>query len=126
MARTRSKKLAIVEDRSDEALNRIRDAERRALKASERQAFQEMQKRAPEDDGEYKRGLETEVPANRLQLYMAAKAPHSHLVEYGTGPRSTASGANRGQMKGFKVLRKSALKMRREVMSNLESELKNV
>ncbi len=123
MAKTRAKKLAIVEDRSDEALNRIRDAERRALNASKRQALQEMGKRAPENEGEYKNGLEVEVPANRLQLYMIAKAPHSHLVEYGSGPRTTKIGANRGQMKGYGVLRKSALRMRREVMSNLKTEL---
>jgi hypothetical protein len=122
----RSKKLAIIEDRSNVALNRIRDAERRALNASKRQALQEMLKRAPVDSGEYKNGLETEVPANRLQLFMIAKAPHSVFVEYGTGPRNTESGAMRGQMKGFGVLRKSALRMRREVMSNLKIEVKGV
>jgi hypothetical protein len=123
----RAKKLLVeFEDHSLEALNSIRDAQRRALNRCKSPAMQEMRKRAPNDvTGNYSAGLDVEIPRKWLQLWLMNSAPHSHLVEYGTTQRQTKGGENRGSMKSFGVLRKSALKMRRVVMGNLVSELRN-
>ncbi|MFP4427587.1 MAG: HK97 gp10 family phage protein [Spirochaetaceae bacterium] len=127
-----------LEDLTAEMLNAERDAQRRALNIAAKQAEREMDKRAPEDEGDYKRGLFAEVPDNKLQLIMGAKytgrmaggSNHAHLIEFGTGPRFTRSGAYRGAMpskgRGTAVIRKSALVVRRYVVSLVTRELKGV
>jgi len=49
--------------------------------------------------GKLARSVRTIYPASNLLIGIAqAKAPHSHLYEFGTEQRRTASGANRGRM----------------------------
>lgn len=125
-------------DFTREMLNDERDAQRRALNKAAIQAEQELEKRAPVDEGDYKRGLFAEAPNNKLQLVMGAKytgrksggSNHAHLIEFGTGPRFTRSGAYRGEMpskgRGTGVIRKSALAVRRYIVNLISRELGGV
>lgn len=136
MAR-RSRYNVTIEDYSDEMLNATRDAERTVLERLEPVADQELRDRADRivDDktGNYKRNLFAEVSDRRLELVMGAKyggrgaggANHAHLIEFGTGQRTTRSGANRGEMPKFGVIRKAALKLRRQVFAEVVAGLKS-
>lgn len=120
----RAKRVVVTEDLTREALNEIRDSERQALTESAPQAMNELTKRAPRDDGDYISKLFVEVPPRKLQMYLGNDARHAHLVEFGSGPRFTTSGAYRGEMPAIGVLRKSALKMRRVVLAALLRKLR--
>ena len=70
---------------------------RRILDAAERIA--------PRDTGAYIRGLRIveDLDTDR-RVCASATAPHSHLVEWGTGPRQTQAGRSTGAMPKMRVL----------------------
>lgn len=138
MASRRRRYNVVIEDFSDEMLNATRDAERRALESLAPDALRELRARADrvvnEKSGNYRRNLFAEASDRRLELTMGARysgrgaggANHAHLIEYGTGPRQTRAGANRGQMPKPRsgVIRFAALKMRRQIYAQVLSALK--
>lgn len=125
-------------DYSDEMLNATRDAERRALESAAPDALRELQARADrvvdEKTGNYRQSLFSEVSDRRLELVMGARyggrgaggGNHAHLIEFGTGPRRTRSGADRGSMPKPRsgVIRFAALKLRRKIYADVLSSLK--
>jgi hypothetical protein len=60
---------------------------------------------APEVTGAYKRGLKVveDLDTDR-RVTASATAPHSHLVEWGTGPRTTEEGRSTGAMPKLRVM----------------------
>lgn len=54
----------------------------------------------PERSGNLRRGVKVTVASSRasVRAVVVSASPHAHLYEFGTGPRQTRSGANRGVM----------------------------
>lgn len=125
MARRRRSQV-VIEDLSEEMLNATRDAERVALNNIAPQARQELHSRAARNEhtGNYSKSLFAEVPSRRLELVMGSSAPHAHLVEFGTGPRETRTGASRGSMPKLGVIRRAARKMRKVAFQSVVAQLK--
>ncbi len=124
---TRRRKNIVVEDRSREVLNEIRDTERQVMNKLRLEALEELQTRGRRHQGptgNYNAEFFAEVEDSHIGLRMGNAASHAHLVELGTGVRSTATGANRGVMPAFGVIRKSALAFRRTVFDAVEKALK--
>jgi hypothetical protein len=128
MARKNRRKLVVTEDLTQEALDDIRDAERRVFDRLAPDWQRDLERRAGKhvETGDYANSMFSEVEKKSIAMRGGSSAPHAHLVEHGTGPRANAKGANRGVMPGFGVIRKSALAMRRKVFDEVERELKRV
>jgi hypothetical protein len=128
MARKNRRQLVVTEDLTQEVLNDVRDAERRVFNRIAPEFQRELERRAGKhvETGNYSNSMFAEVDKKALVMRGGSSAPHAHLVELGTGPRQTDSGANRGTMPGFGVIRKSALAIRRKVFDEVEQELKRV
>jgi Bacteriophage HK97-gp10, putative tail-component len=60
---------------------------------------------APRETGAYIRGLRVveDLDTNR-RVTASALAPHSHLVEFGSGPRITSEGRSTGAMPKLRVM----------------------
>lgn len=124
----RRRRQIVIEDATDEMLNDERDAQRRVLERSVQQYEEELDKRASryEHTGNYRAGMFVEVEKRQLAIKGGNSAPHAHLLEYGSGPRSTKAGADRGAMPKIGVIRKASLAMRRKIFDDLAEELKRV
>lgn len=118
----------VIEDLTQEMLNDERDAQRRVLERMTQPFRQELEKRARKhvNRGQYADSMFSEVDDNALILRGGSTDPVAILIEKGTGPRSTGSGAGRGVMPKDAVIRKSALAIRRKVYDEVERELRNV
>lgn len=122
------RKAVVIEDLSSDMLNAERDAQRRVLNRMAEPFKQELEKRARKhvDSGDYAGSMFAEVDKKALVLRGGSDDPVAALVEYGTGPRTTDNGANRGIMPNDAVIRKSALAIRRKVYDEIEKELRRV
>jgi hypothetical protein len=128
MARKNRRQLVVTDDLTLEVLNDVRDAERRVFNRIAPDYQRELERRAGKyvETGNYAASMFAEVDKNALVMRGGSSAPHAHLIEKGTGPRSTDDGATRGVMPGFGVIRKSSLAMRRKVFDEIEKELRRV
>lgn len=62
-------------------------------------AATEIALRYPTRSGTLARRVRTEYPSSTVLVgIVRSAAPHAHLVEFGTKPRQTSTGANRGVM----------------------------
>ena len=64
----------------------------------------EAKRIAPKDQGSYKKGLRMVHDRRQDLITASGTAPHSHLVEWGTGPRTTSDGRSTGAMPKLRVL----------------------
>lgn len=125
------RKNIVVEDLSQDVLNDVRDTERRVFNRLQPRALNELQRRGVTGPtGNYNRGFFAEVDPDSIALYMGNDAPHAYLVEFGTGPRTTKAGENRGEMpktgRRRGIVRKAALAFRRTVFDAVEEALRRV
>ena len=90
-------------------------------------AAQDMAREYPKATGKLIRSIRTIYPASQLLIGIVnAKAPHSHIVDFGTGPRKTSSGANRGIMPAktvaVPIARRHRSSMSRRIINLLRSK----
>lgn len=98
---------------------------RNATNAAARVVAREARAHVPVAEGDLKksitaRSVRTRKGEKAVAAVVGFKKPHSgkaHLVEYGTGPRETSSGASRGAMPAQPFMRPAIVSAKDEVLT---------
>lgn len=116
-------RLQTLQDRSQRG-----EIQRRVLAAGGRTAANVMRRQAPQRTGKLRKSIGYRVVIDFRETYAevgpnigtAHRAPHAHLVLYGTKPRRTKSGANRGRVQADNFAAKSMTASRAPAIAEMQ------
>lgn len=106
---------------------------RRAVEVGAEPIAEEMRRLVPVRRGGLRNSIGTRIRDEGPDVAVADIGPlrgpkgggaHAHLVEFGTGPRQTDTGAYRGEMPAQPFMRPAAHNKRSEAVRRLQSELR--